>query len=335
MVYFNSNSVSNIKILVCVIIVFLISLGMIFFIVEKYSPLNDTEIMEKKFFSQNFDSQKKIIILGSSHVGRYNTTFINDYVLSHKQNYKIYNLAIIRDTPNERLKTLDGIISLKPTLVVYGISFRDFENQPSIEGEVFEMPSSPLPDPRSFFSDLFEPFVIDYNVHLKSPKLATLNLIQNWGSNKERNPEGAGLPNTPFYYQITPHTLIIKNDTELEQEYQELYKSFRGIKEPEKNTNVLALEKIIKTLKDNNIKVVIITNPQSKIYLEHVSDSDKKAFVSILDSISQKYDVDIYFLHDKYSNLNIWTDPDHITILKEANPVNEKISTIIIKELES
>lgn len=326
---------TNNRIIFCVFVAFIISITIFYIFFVIYQPLSSDDLMQKKFFSQNFDSTKKILILGSSHVGRYNTTYINNYLLHNEENYSLYNLALARDKPSYRQNSLDNIISLKPVLVVYGISFRDFERPPDVVRSNIQKPQNFIPDPQELLHKLsFDINITKLTTTPNSPRLVTLNFLQNIGKNNSNHlPELPGPYYAPFYPPVTVHTIVIENETQLQHDYDEYIVSYRGIESPDENPDVLALKGIIHKLTENGIKVVIITDPESKLYLDNVPKSDKELFVSILNDISKKYNISVYYLHDKYSELNIWADPDHLTILEPANIVNENIAKIILQEL--
>ncbi|MGB6785502.1 MAG: hypothetical protein WBE60_06450 [Nitrosotalea sp.] len=114
--YLPSEQVKNKKIILATFSAFVIAFS-IFFIVLfsiQYKTVDghliitdpDTYLMEKNFYSEKISTaEKKIFILGSSHVMPLNTTTIQEYLLEANQNYTIYNLAVGSDHPIERLAT--------------------------------------------------------------------------------------------------------------------------------------------------------------------------------------------------------------------------------------
>ncbi len=149
--------------------------------VQGFSNTLDLEAQEKmvqtKFLSQHFDPIKnKIFLLGSSHIKPLNTTYIQEQLSKNNQDFDVYNLAIGGDSPQERLKSLDLLISSKPKIVVYGIAYRDFMDQfPSGYSE--SKPISILPDPRDFFNEISAKLFSNYDLgFIENPKLVTLTL---------------------------------------------------------------------------------------------------------------------------------------------------------------
>ena len=133
---------SNFKIILVMISIFIISFSS--FSVFAYKFPTGLEVAEKKFFSQDLDDNKKIILIGSSHVGQLNTTYIAYKLKTHGDNYEVLNLAYNGDTPTRRIKFGDEILSLKPKLIIWGISYRDFKTN---------INENPLPDPKYFLHE--------------------------------------------------------------------------------------------------------------------------------------------------------------------------------------
>ena len=112
--------------------------------IQEFMPDPITE-RQRRFYSQHFDSDShKILILGSSHVGQLNTTLVNEIISQRHPNYVVYNLASAGDTPQKRLKSISQIISLKPDMILYGVSYRDFD---------ISSADYPLPDLKKITSD--------------------------------------------------------------------------------------------------------------------------------------------------------------------------------------
>ena len=85
--------------------------------------------------------------------------------------------------------------------------------------------------------------------------------------------------------------------------------------------------------KRDKIKFVIYTVPYSKYYLEHISKDDKQRFIDILQTISKKQDISVYFIQDKYIELQIWNDPSHVAFGGKNIPHNDDIAEIIRRNL--
>jgi hypothetical protein len=94
--------------------------------------------------------------MGSSQIGRFNETNIQYSLLENDLNYEIYNLAVSGDTPKKRLDTIDLILKSQPSLIVYGVGYRDFADVLSLDQ--IDKPGSILPDPENISTLIFTSF---------------------------------------------------------------------------------------------------------------------------------------------------------------------------------
>ena len=70
----------------------------------------------KLFYNPDFDSdEKKIFLIGSSQTRRLNATFIEKYIETTQNDFKVYNLSKPADKPKQRINELQDIIDAKPT----------------------------------------------------------------------------------------------------------------------------------------------------------------------------------------------------------------------------
>ncbi|MFZ1077862.1 MAG: hypothetical protein WAN47_10585 [Nitrosotalea sp.] len=281
--------------------------------------------MEKNFYSEKISTaEKKIFILGSSHVMPLNTTTIQEYLLEANQNYTIYNLAVGSDHPIERLDTINMIISEHPTIVIYGVADRDFVSLNPATDSSLNTPTSILPDPHEFFAGIFSELMspLQYDLDfLQSPKILTLSSIQDifLTHNLEEKLQGPHYPNSPFF-SIGKGDTITASKNELENQeasinqvqFNQVASQFREIPPPDKNENFIALEEIITKLHQNNIKVIVFTTPQNEIYLDAMPAQYRKSFDVIVNRLADNHDIEFYSLFDKYENLNVWHDLNHI-----------------------
>jgi len=100
------------------------------------------------------------------------------------------------------------------------------------------------------------------------------------------------------------------------------------------NKQFLALEELIKILEKEKIGLVIYTTPHTSIYLDEIPEQNKKIFQDILHKISKNYDISIYQLHDKYTQLDIWSDPTHIAFNTNSLIYSHDVSELILNELK-
>ena len=115
----------NIRITITVAIVFILVFGTLF-VSHDYSSSKGEKNDHDKFFTKQFDKNKKIFILGSSHIGTLNTTLVNQIINNYDSKFEVFHLGYNGDKPEKREQMLPDILALNPSLVVYGISYRDF-----------------------------------------------------------------------------------------------------------------------------------------------------------------------------------------------------------------
>ena len=303
----------------------------------KLIEINETSILEEKFYSQNFTG-KKIFILGSSLVSAANAEDIQEYLLKNEQDYEVYNLAIASDKPIKRLNTIENIIKARPDIVVYGIGFSDIYDQISMEYLKSEVS---LPDPRHLFAEFM--WYLEMNTELNFNVLSSTrtvsfgvidNILQKGVINPRQHEEFMKqdtFVNTPFFtYHEYDRTLM--NEKEIEMQIKEL--PLTVINPPEKNKNVIALKRTIDILQENNIQVIIFTTPYNKLFYEISPNYDQKAFNVIVEDLSKSSNTKINFLHGKYNNTEIWHAHDHLVVNENTTFYSKDIAKIILNELD-
>ena len=83
-------------------------------LVDTTSVSTDQNLKMNEFFLDFENDQKSIFLIGSSHVARFNHTYIQEEINSEKKEYTIFNLSINGDYPKNRLNSIMNIISLNP-----------------------------------------------------------------------------------------------------------------------------------------------------------------------------------------------------------------------------
>jgi len=319
----------NFKIVIAVGVSFGITILMLNFAMDYYSNNAYIYQLREKFYSNDFtNSENLVFVIGASHVGHLNATYIENYV-SKSGSFEVYNLATGADKPSKRIEFLNKIISAKPALVVYGVGYRDFED---LTPPIVNKPQSILPDisdsiKNSFSSLLLQPEFTKF----KSPKLVVLTTLRELTN--LTSPEFLPANNSPFFLINTTARTITENETELIIHAERVYSSYYGIDSPEKNFDVLALKKIIKNLQENNIKIVIFTTPHHTVLSKIIPEVDRLLFEEILKELSDELDVKVYHLMDRYSKMDVWYTPAHIATNETV--YSKDIAEIILKEFES
>ncbi len=326
----------SVKISLSSFLVLIFSILILFiFINENSSQSNDGKsISSDDFYSQEFDSQnEKIIFIGSSHVGRVNATYIQEQITLKKEFFDVYNLAMSSDTPSNRLKSIDKIISLNPSLVIYGIGFRDFSE--FILKSELDKPESILPDTSQILPQIILIFEKSFNIDtndFKSPKIITIQKIKNFLGLEDEISNTLLTPKNMPFYNIVPGFTTPLNDAELKRALASDPYTLSEIDPSSKN--ILSFKKIISQFNEHNIPVIIYTTPKSKLFLDSMSIENKNLFSSILNEISNEKNVTVHFLHEKYVNENIWNNNMHVIFGSENVIHNIDLANIIINFLE-
>ena len=288
--------------------------------------------------TNNQDPTEKIFILGSSQVQAINATYIENYLLNRGYNYVVYDLAVGGDSPFKRLGDIDKIISLHPTIVVYGIGFRDFERTSSSNlstlGTTQSVTQNLLPTPKIFdeqtsLSLQENEFV---NKILNSPKVISLRLF----NYMIRGDFGYMYPDISLKWPLIPYGTddALPTTQELKQKFENNSTIFRGIDNMENNKEFLALDKIVKKLKNHNIDVILYSVPYNRLYLDGISTSDSFIFTSTLKKITHENNATLYLLHEKYSDMPVWHDLVHLRYNKNITIYTDDIIQFISNEIE-
>ena len=332
----------NRKIVLSVGIAFLLSFSFLYLFLKSsdsggmLTPIEEQE----KFYLQDFPSdKKKIFILGTSHVMPLNSTYIQEKLTDEKKDYLVYNLSIGTSEPKDRIKTLDLILAAEPEIIVYGIAERDFRTNVKLDTDKTNIQSL-LPDPQTFFHSILWQFAYQEFTLFENPKFVTLTTIYELISNDSETNDvkkiekDQGISNMPFY-EIAKEHREIRTFEYLQNEMQkQRVGSFQEINLPYQNPDLISLKEMIKTFEDNDIKVIIFTTPHHEIYREKTPEKTNERFQLILDEIVSEFDLEIYSLLDKYSDMEVWGDVTHLAVNPNAIIYSEDIANKIMEIID-
>ena len=310
----------NGKITLSISIAFLICFSL-FFILYSFSPDIHTDRKNHSFYNEKFDTDKKIFfIMGSSHVGQLNTTHIVNHIHSFYPQYDVYNLAVNADKPKERFEDVEKIIALSPTIIFYGISYRDF--------------SSSFDEPVPYSIQAITKTFYDFEVDSINPKFVTLKFLRNilGDSNSSKDPKFSRI-NTPFNELGVRQTEIISDKELILQSESRRVKDTKII--IENNEQVIFLKKFLEKMEENKIKVVLFSTPLNKHYIENLPISTKNSFELILDEISSDFDLQIYDYSNKYRELDLWQNLGHVAYNTNSLIFSIDVAKMIEKEIDS
>jgi len=273
--------------------------------------------------NKSVDSTKgKIFIVGSSNINAINATSINEQLSNKQKNYLVYNLADQGDNPTRRLSSIDNIISHKPEFVLYGIGLWDF--QKPISHLQSHSAIYYLLHPGDFFKSLFKDNIDLYGygqgkifISPKERSLTSLKYILRG-------------PDQPYHPFIKFEPTSIHSKEKLVEVFG--WPENNGLDVTEENKKIIALNQIIHKLQENGIKVILFSYPHSEA-LYTFQPQDLKDFQRMLNNKSNEFAIPVYFLHEKYVDLEIWRDPSHVAIHPDAQIYADDILKIILKEI--
>ena len=322
----------NKAILISILIALTFSFLIFYAFHEFFPPQKVSDIKDHPFFAENKNSDsEKILLLGGSGAVQLNSTMINQLLNKNYENHVFYNLAYNADTPKQRYKSINETVMLKPELVLYGITYVDFNGFLFLNTakNIQPLPTIEL-NPAKLFSSYDDPF-LEIN-----PKETTLNFIRESLGDTGLFPKKANkfqLENSPFSF-FDEYQTIIANDNDLKKISSEHVKNMVKQNEVIKKEQVGYLKEIIRMLQNNDTEVIIFVFPQQKYFLDLVPEDDKAIFYASLEEIKSEFNVKIYDLSDNYAVLNIWMDHNHVAYNKKSMIFSDDIYKIIIKEMD-
>ena len=314
----------NYKIMFSIIFAILVVTVIFTFSTDLYIQIYDPNWHGIISYNKSIDSTKdKIFIIGSSNVYAVNAASINEQLSNEQKNYLVYNLADMGDNPTRRLNSIDNIISHKPEFVLYGIGIWDF--QKPISKLQSHSAIDFLLQPGYFFKSLFQDNIDLYGygqgkifISPKDRSLTSLKYIL----------RGPDQHYHPFIHQVP--TPIHSNEKLLEDFPPD---ENDGIDVTEESKRIIALNQILHKFQKNGIKVILYSTPESKAMYSAFQPQDLKDFQRMLNNKSNEFSIPVYFLHDKYADLEIWRETLHIAIHPDAQIYTDDILKIILKEI--
>lgn len=315
--------------------------GILYFLVNSHIqgwsilPNDNSYAKQKNFYASLDPKEKKGFIIGSSLIIPLNATYIQQYLSTNNQNYKIYNLSIPGDKPTSRWDTIDMIISSHPDFIVYEISDIDFTNWNS--DYILQQNLSTIPVIKQSTIDFYLELETLFGFHtyyLHSPKVSFLTFIGQCISCMTSNDVNTYLPLSNYPFTDIPNSIFKVSDNDQLRTKMNL-EEIGDIDSAPINENAIIFNKIVKKIHENNIKLVVFTAPVSRYHLDHMGNDRIKAFHSVIDHISSQSNIHIYQFFDKYADLPIFTDLIHVSFNQDCNIYCQDISKIILKEIEN
>ena len=324
----DENKKQNFKIVIIILIIFLIVLSSLLILRNFESRGASFDINKKDtFFSSNFSSNS-IFILGSSQIGPLNATSINQILNDVLiEDYEVYNLAYHGNAPY-RDQFGNELIEIQPKLLVYGISYRDFEFS---QQNTFD---------DSFFPDVHE--IVEYQL-LKigndkfplNPQFLIRTLIRDFSSDdvKINSISSVYHENTPFY-PYNPNPILKSYDDVISKDIISTTspRLLEDTSHPFKRHSEKFLELFLEKMNDNSINVVLISTPLADISPIHTEI--KNNYEMFLKKLEKKYDIKIFRFDTAYYGLDLWENKSHVSYHPDVTKYNEDIAKIILNEVK-
>ena len=258
----------------------------IFYLADIDGYLQDTKqiINLYDFYDQKVgENETAVFFLGSSIVGwSMYPPEINRIVKRHYPNITTYNLAESGDLPIERALEIQKIIDAKPSLVIYGITYRSVTDNIDY-ARFFERTKLVYPrleirnDSLSLYNAeeimYFTPLTDDFE---KMKYLRSAILYKFDGS--------SGSVNYSFDYLggEQKRKIAVKNDQNIVTQANDPNFIFRPVVTNESTRYKDALIYNVKTLKDARIPVIIINMPLHPLLSEKITDESRANYYDLL-----------------------------------------------------
>lgn len=316
-------------------------------------------------------SIKKIFLIGGSNTMTLNSNHIES-LLSDKgfHQYRVYNLAHILDSPTQRMDDSDSVISAEPTMVLYGIGFRnlgyqEFDNRHpcSNQEEIMvdylsdlqrelrrdENTLTFLPDDNeilptvkdviNYFEQIF-PNQPDIFSSFANPKQVTVNVLRmvfqesNITDNDKISIPG-NIDNKLWHWGTILTYNEIKSFESLEKTWGKGGPAGKFHVCPEDlNRELTNLRELISKFQENNIEVLIFFTPYTNIYLNYIGESEVANLLQFLEKLSIEENVKFDSLHDDYLELEVWHDYSHVARNPDSLIYSNDVAEFILQNLD-
>ena len=351
---------NTIKTSIAASIALLVSFTMLF-VYLTYGAANPVDVSNQKFSFAGADSgEKRVFLLGSSYVERLNSSYIKQYLSENGlQQFQVYNIAKNgAGNPSQQIQYLEPMVSAHPTVIVYGLGFRELGYKPYTNNVPSCAPggstpfagnttntsfSTPSVQDAALYLQKIMPVKIDYFSNLADPKHVTVDLLksyfeENITSNTEvsavaatGNNSSPGTINQNLFEKREP---IFVNIVSLDEINKPLGYTVHVCPE-DMNNELTKLSEMVSTFKKNNINVILYVPPFSQSYLNAVGNDGIHTFLSALGTFASENNLKLYDLHDKYVTLNIWADAQHVAQNPKVVIYSDDIAKIVLGELHS
>jgi len=196
-------------------------------------------------------------------------------------------------------------------------------------------------------SNLFYSIVLSKNTswidfeNFKNPKFSTLSIIKNYVDDTAhvifKSPESNILEEKTVSLDLEPAPVNpLEKIGTAEYLISDAIRWGAGLplNIDEVGSNPTSFKEIIRRLYDANVKVVIFTTPRIQYWWDNLHEEDRESFFSIMNKVSNEYDVEVFYLHDKYFNHDMWADSHHITMDVKGMIYSQDVAKIIVEGIQ-
>lgn len=311
--------------MIIILITFFVALSSLIFLTNFETRGSSLDISRKNDFFSNAFSKNSIFILGSSQIAPLNATSINKILNKESiQNYEVYNLAYGGNSPY-RENFDDELIEIHPLLVIYGISYRDFEFS-----EKNDFNSSIFPHLQDIIG--YQLLKIGNNNIPLNPQFLVRSLLRDLSfSDLESTHNTHYVNNTPFFlYKKNP---VLKTSDEITKNLSNSSRNFLAdVSHPFNKHSERFLELFIEQMQNNSINIVLISTPL--LGVEYLDVQTKNDYDEFLKKLETKYQIKVFRFDTIYNDLDIWQDASHISYHPSVSQFNLDVSKIIQDEVK-
>ena len=324
----DKNKKQNIKIVIIVLIIFLIVVSSLILLRSFETRGAYFDINEKSTFFSSAFSSNSIFILGSSQIAPVDPTSVNQILRDNLiEEYEVYNLAYGGNAPY-REQFGNELVKIQPKLLVYGISYRDFEfSQENTFDDSF------LPDAHEIVE--YQLLKLGNDKFPLNPQFLIRTLIRDFSSEDTKVDSITRIyhENTPFFhYNVNPilksYDEVISGDTTSSKSP----KLLQDTSHPFKRHSEKFLELFLEKMNDNSINVVLISTPLADI--SPIDSKIKNNYEIFLKKLEKKYGITIFRFDTAYYGLDLWENQSHVSYHPDVTRYNEDIAKIILNEVK-
>ena len=306
-----------------------------YFTFNAFFPVDNSGMLNDPFFSMETDPENELVFLvGNSAVAQLNVTRIDQNISRNFEEYTVYNVAYNGDDPNIRILTVDKLSLLKPKIIFYGLSYDTFILSGMEMNAMNKENQSLLPDPGYAFGQLIETNNQKFGPF--NPKITTLQTIRSIFESTGFFPASSEnkiyLPNAPFSY-FSEYQRKIHTDSDNLYRYTEIEEIKEMQVTIENNDKIENFRKIIEKLQEYDIKVVLFITPLHENYISSIQESEKRKLYDIVNQSAKDFNLDVYDFYDKYAELPIWLDVNHVSYHKDSMIYSDDVVEMIFLEL--